>query len=58
MSEVVDTRTFSTAAEAKEFLKYLSECDYRIVGAPGTDTWLAKHEDATVVIRVEVRDDS
>lgn len=52
----IDTRTFATYAEAQEFLDSLPADGWRVVGAPGTDTWLADREDTDAVIQVEVRE--
>lgn len=53
MSEVPNTRVFPTAVEAHAYLDALLGAGYRIVGAPGTDTWLAEREDVTLVVKVE-----
>lgn len=53
MSKVTDTRTFATYDEAQDYLLTLSESGYRIIGAPGTDVWLAESDDKTVVVKAE-----
>ena len=53
MSNTIPMRTFPTAVEAHSYLDDLLVDGYRIVGAPGTDTWLAEREDVILVVKVE-----